>query len=486
MCKYFLLLIAGWTIIIAGALLINVSILHKNWETFEQAKSRAVYQILAATHQWNANHGILYVPITHVTHPDPYLTDARRDVMTNYGDSLTLINPTLMIQQVSKLMSPTEQINFHITSLDSIHVDGRADEWETKVLQTYTHDPAEHFEKTKHGDTIVFRYMAPLTMSQSCLSCHETQGHKLENVQGGISVSVAYDKHDRAAAVLSLNKVLVIYVVLYLIGLFVILYFRSVASRQHLDIANKNAALQDASIANDKFFSIVAHDLKTPAANITFLSETLKKRFTELNPTEQKHYVDLLVESAKTHHNLLNDLLDLSRLRTGNIQYNPKAINVKAISEEVLEQTKLQAQQKEIRQINRAGGCIAEADERMVATVIRNLVVNAIKFTPLGGQVIVDVTCHHQEVLVSVTDTGIGISQEAADRIFDVGYYDKSTLGTTQEQGTGLGLSLCKEFVERNNGKIWLESKIGVGTTFFFTLPAFNNGKGTQDDMSQS
>ena len=140
---------------------------------------------------------------------------------------------------------------------------------------------------------------------------------------------------------------------------------------------------------------------------------------------------------------------------------------------ETLEQTKLQAQQKQIDQANQADEYFAKADKNMITTVIRNIVVNAIKFTYSGGQVVIRTEKKSTEIIISITDTGIGIAETMRDRIFEVDY-NKSTIGTANESGTGLGLVLCKEYVVRNEGRIWFETESGKGTTFFFTLPAFN------------
>jgi signal transduction histidine kinase len=180
----------------------------------------------------------------------------------------------------------------------------------------------------------------------------------------------------------------------------------------------------------------------------------------------------MLVDSTKTHNELLNTLLDLSRLRLGNIQYNPERLDIRKLTNEVLEQTKLQAQQKRITQVNQVEECFVKVDRNMIAAVIRNLVVNGIKFTHTGGKIIVGAERAGTEVIVSVKDTGIGIVEEKRDHIFGVNS-NKSTTGTANETGTGLGLLLCKEYVERNGGHIWLESEVGKGTTFFFTLQIF-------------
>ena len=265
---------------------------------------------------------------------------------------------------------------------------------------------------------------------------------------------------------------LVIVFFLIILAVFFLWHCRSLSQRHKFAIEIKNKELRDLNAAKDKFFSVIAHDLKTPAANIESLSETLKVRFDDLSEEEKKTCVDLLVESAKTHIDLLNTLLDLSRLRLGSKQYNPERLDIRNLVDEVLEQTKLQAQQKQIDQTNQTDEYFAKADKNMITTVVRNIVVNAIKFTHSGGQVAIRTEKKDTEIIISIADTGIGITEMLRDRIFEVDY-NKSTTGTANESGTGLGLVLCKEYVVRNGGRIWFESESGKGTTFFFTLPVF-------------
>jgi signal transduction histidine kinase len=233
----------------------------------------------------------------------------------------------------------------------------------------------------------------------------------------------------------------------------------------------KNSELQDLNTAKDKFISVIAHDLKTPAANIESLSTIIKDCYDNPNEKEDvKTCIDMLLESAKAHNKLLANLLDMSKIQLGSTQYNPEQLDMRKLVNEVLEQTKLQAHQKHISQINQVDEYFTMADKNMITTVIRNIVVNAIKFTNAGGKVVISSEKKNTELVISIADTGVGISDSKKSSIFNADY-NKSTIGTANESGTGLGLLLCKEYVERNKGRIWFESEVGKGTTFFFTLP---------------
>jgi len=203
---------------------------------------------------------------------------------------------------------------------------------------------------------------------------------------------------------------MMVYLPVLVAGCLLLWYIHFYCKRHHLDLETQNRELQDLNAAKDKFISIVAHDLKTPAANIESLSQTLKERFDDLDKTEQMECIEMLVESAKIHNDLLNTLLDLSRLRLGSKQFNPVRLDTRKLAAEVLDQTKLQAQQKQINQTNQANENFVIADKIMVTSVIRNLVVNAIKFTNPGGDITIRSVKKDGEALISVTDTGVGIA----------------------------------------------------------------------------
>ncbi len=178
-------------------------------------------------------------------------------------------------------------------------------------------------------------------------------------------------------------------------------------------------------------------------------------------------------DSANSAFNLLENLLTWSRSQSGGIEYNPQKLQIKVLLFETMFDLQSQANKKGIQIIDK----IQEdetifADSNMIATVLRNLISNAIKFTTKGNQVIISAKKQENNnfVEVSVTDTGVGIPK---DKINDLFCIDKntSTQGTDNESGTGLGLILCKEFVEKHGGKIWVESELEKGSEFKFTIP---------------
>jgi PAS domain S-box-containing protein len=229
--------------------------------------------------------------------------------------------------------------------------------------------------------------------------------------------------------------------------------------------------LKEANASKDKFFSIVAHDLKNPFNALLGASEALNEGINEFNEEEIKHLSNMVNKSAKNAYALLENLLEWSRSQLGRLKFEPTDLNLRDITYESLKAIEVQAHNKRIKLINNTKSINVFADPNLLQTIIRNLLSNAIKYTNQGGTVTIGSTQTNGYIEVSVTDTGVGMPQEATEKIFkiDTKY---STPGTAKESGTGLGLILCKEFVEKHGGQIWVESEVGKGTTFTFTLPA--------------
>jgi len=239
---------------------------------------------------------------------------------------------------------------------------------------------------------------------------------------------------------------------------------------KELAIELQNIKLQEVNATKDKFFGIIAHDLINPFNGILGFSDLVIDSIKNNEP-EAGMYAGLLKKSADNGFKLLQNLLLWSRSQTGKITFVPEQLQVNDIISKALDTVKSSAT---LKQITLATSEIAEAtvfaDANMLETVLRNLATNAIKYTPVGGTVTISMAKNHNETVFTVTDTGVGISEKLINKLFDVS--EKiSTPGTNKEPGTGLGLILCKEFVEKHGGKIWAESELKKGSSFFFTIP---------------
>ena len=244
--------------------------------------------------------------------------------------------------------------------------------------------------------------------------------------------------------------------------------FRRYRREQHR--ANESK-LKDLIATKDKFFSIIAHDLKSPFNGIIGFSSILKEEAYKLDTPTIIDYAGMINYSALQTHRLLENLLDWARMQQGKIAFNVVPNLLSPIVDEVIRLFSEMADRKKIALINQVPAQLnVMADTEMLKAVLRNLISNAIKFTDVGGYVHVEAIVHESDIQIVVTDNGSGIRPEDIDKLFNVGV-TFSTHGTGNEKGTGLGLMLCKEFVEKHGGKITVESEPGVGSKFSFTLP---------------
>ena len=253
-----------------------------------------------------------------------------------------------------------------------------------------------------------------------------------------------------------------------------------------LEISNRELKKSEMNLielnaTKDKFFSIISHDLKNPLTALLGTADLLSGAYDQLSEEKKQKYIRSIDRSASHLYDLLDNLLQWSKSQTGGLQCKPAAIDLSVVIPETLSLYKINARKKKIDLSSKVKkNTVAYADRNMVTTVLRNLISNAIKFTDKGGEVRITANDDgkNEFVEISVIDSGIGISSENAKKLFKIGSH-YSTDGTAKEKGTGLGLILCKEFIEINNGTIRFENPIsdaddissGKGSIFKFTLP---------------
>lgn len=230
--------------------------------------------------------------------------------------------------------------------------------------------------------------------------------------------------------------------------------------------------LQELNASKDKFFSIIAHDLKGPFQGLLGYSSILTSDLNDMTMEEISELGHNLNQSANHLFKLLENLLHWSRIQRGVIDCNPIDFELLLLATQNIDLIDARAKQKDIKLINNVPEALyVFADVNMLNTILRNLLSNAIKFTPKGGEIELSAKLiTPDKIKIEVKDTGVGMTEEAIRNAFRIDSYN-STPGTDNEQGTGLGLILCKDLVEKNNGTIVATSKVGFGTTFSFVLP---------------
>ena len=232
-----------------------------------------------------------------------------------------------------------------------------------------------------------------------------------------------------------------------------------------------NTELHRLNATKDKFFSIIAHDLKNPFSAIISLSEILIKDFRSMPEEEKLKLMKLVKVSSENAYSLLENLLHWARSQTDRIKFDPQPIDLQDIILHNIEFHKISADRKNLKLINKLKKCYpVYADKNMINLIVRNLLSNAIKFTGANGKITISCTSGEKYVQLDIADTGVGINREDIRKLFRIDEH-LSYDGTSGESGTGLGLIICKEFISKNGGEIFVKSKPEKGSTFSITIP---------------
>lgn len=246
-------------------------------------------------------------------------------------------------------------------------------------------------------------------------------------------------------------------------------------SRSMLKLSDSIKKIKALSETKDKFFSIIAHDLKNPFNSLLGFAELLKELHVSYNIEKRAEIIDIILTSAKNLYQLVENLLAWSLAQKENIQVKSEVFMASLTIQQTVQLYEQMALKKQITLIYKPLQEVSiNADRKMFETILRNLLSNALKFTPSGGNITVVSDKKDNAAFFSVSDSGVGISPDAIETIF-LPEGNISSRGTENEAGSGLGLMLCKEFVDKNNGHIGVESTWGKGSTFWFTMPLAEN-----------
>ena len=245
----------------------------------------------------------------------------------------------------------------------------------------------------------------------------------------------------------------------------------TILNNQNDKLEQYSTRLEELNNTKDKFLSLIAHDLKNPFHTLMGIAGMLNEENSSLKEDEKRKLYDIMNKTLESSCNLLENLLKWAKSQTGIIEFKPEEVQLINVINKNLTLYEGSFHEKKINiKIEVNDGLTVIADRNMVETIIRNLLSNAIKYSLEGGEIIIKAIEENDEVKISVKDSGVGISEDNVKLLFRI---DKvfSTRGTKEEKGNGLGLLVSKEFVEKHNGKIWVESTSGIGSTFNFTLP---------------
>lgn len=233
-----------------------------------------------------------------------------------------------------------------------------------------------------------------------------------------------------------------------------------------------NQKLHDANFTKDRFFSIIAHDLRSPFTSILGFSRLLNEEYDDFSNDDRKMMIKQILTSTETTFQLLDNLLTWAKTQLGRTSFNPEYFDIESLIVETINLSIAQAKIKGISlKVLIADKSTVYADVNMIRTVLRNLLSNSIKFSYEGAMITIEASRVDDKARITIIDTGMGIEPKTLKALFSLDEKVCSTKGTANEKGTGLGLILCKEFVEKNGGAISVESAVGEGSKFSFTIP---------------
>jgi len=498
--RIFALLIALWTLINGFALWEAISDRREQVIENEKITASVSYKKDLMYRRWVAKQGGVYVRITEHTPPNQYLTFIKnREIVTTTGDTFTLVNPAYMSRQVLELSKKDYNLPGRLVSLKPLNPNNTPDEWERAALKAFEKGDTLFTQETFIEGKRYMRHIQPFKTEKSCLKCHAFQGYEVGDVRGAISIAVPVGEFE-AVMKQYIGGIVINYIILWSIGIAGIV-FAFVKIRKHLilnaenetiimqqneemrtlienlnktnnQIKAKNDELDTLNATKDKFFSIIAHDLKSPFTSLIGYSKMLTKNFEKYSDEKKKNYIMNIEKASSSTYQLLENLLTWSRSQTGKLNFEPQNVLLKQLCLESYEPLMTIAENKNISIHNTIN---AEwkvfVDSNLIQTILRNLISNALKFTYPAGAIHISATeLDTQMIEISVTDNGMGMDSKTMESLFKIDS-KTSNIGTNDEEGTGLGLILCKEFVEKHGGKIWVESTISEGSTFKFSVP---------------
>ena len=254
-----------------------------------------------------------------------------------------------------------------------------------------------------------------------------------------------------------------------------IIVYIELSNKQETRLVQQAKELEISHQHRDMVYSIVAHDLRGPFKGLMGITDLLLRQFDDRKYLEEIKHIKAIYNSSKVLDNLLDNLLNWAKMQSGNLVIDRKPFNLKNNVDEVISVLNDLLGAKTLTFINKVDPRLhVVADSNMVSTVLRNLLSNAIKFTPKGGEIGITAKLVNRIVELCIHDSGVGIPEDDIKKLFNI-QTKLSTSGTNNEKGSGLGLILCKDFIEANGGEIWAKSELGRGSKFYFTLQSISN-----------
>jgi two-component system CheB/CheR fusion protein len=467
-------LVALWTGCVGGSLVWN---LHEHRaRIFEIARNSAqvTFENDILYRKWAARQGGVYVKVAENAPPNPFLRIPDRDVTTTTGTSLTLVNPAYMARQANEMAQKEHGNRGHLTSLKPLRPENGPDPWEAAALKSFATGVREVVSFDEWGGEERLRLMRPFVTEKPCLKCHESQGFKEGDVQGGISVSVpmgplwAIQKPQATRMTLG-------HLLLWMVGLAGLAASRrslgkEVLARERTEesLQQSEAQLREADRRKNEFLALLSHELRNPLTPIRNSLYILDR----VAPGDQSRRAKSVIDRQVAHlARLVDDLLDITRITRGKIRLQRGRLDLADGVRRALEDHRslLEGHRVSVELPDEA--VWVDGDPTRLAQVIGNLLGNARKFTPTGGLVRLSLAKRGGMAVLEISDSGEGIEAVMLERLFEPFAQAERTLARSRG-GLGLGLSLVKGIVELHGGKVEAHSDgPDRGARFTVSLP---------------
>ncbi len=435
--------------------------------------------------RWATSHGGVYVPPDENTPPNPYLANIpNRDIITDKGKRLTLMNPAYMMRQIMQNYSDQYGVKGHLTSLKLINPNNVPDVWEAAALKSFQQGVKETVTVAEIDGKPYLRMMRPVTMEQGCMKCHANLGIKVGEIRGGISTSIPMDPL-YAAFKPEFRNTSLVHGMVWLLGMGVIGFMARRIRREadefdhyqdeihqlNLELEQRvtvrTAQLEAANKELESFSYSVSHDLRAPLRAVDGFSRILIEAYQDKLDDEGRRLLNVVRDNTKKMGQLIDDILAFSR--TGRQEIMPIEVDMEELVREVLEELKPATAGREVRvAINTLPTAIA--DRAMMRRVMVNLLSNAFKFTLTRAVALIEVGARTEgtETIYYVKDNGVGFNMQYVDKLFGV---FQRLHGVNEFEGTGIGLAIVERIITRQGGRVWAEGKPDEGATFYFALP---------------
>lgn len=496
----------------------------------EQVRKQAVilWRQIVLTRQWVADHSVILVAKTGEVRSSPFLENP--DVEGNDGIIYTKVSPSVLTKILSDRASKSELYSFRLTNTSQLNPSNVPDEFETEALASFRSSSKEGIFRIEHqGPKTVLRYVAPLFVKENCLQCHMTQSVKPGEVGGCLSVFIPMDE---AHSAIRRNRMILLGGGMGFAGSLVVLLFvsarslffkrigniRTAMSRLTSDKASRDSEAQGDELkeiadfcylideklkdhheelerkieeatrdlsetnknleaankelevlnrAKSEFFSDISHELRTPLTSIKGATDILARK-----SSGDPEYLDIIKRNTGHLIKIVSDFLDYSRIESGQLELDFSEGSLREVAEDAIISHKALAQKRSVTmQLDAPEDHILKFDPKSIYQVIGNLLSNAVKFSPDGGVVTVRITFVDHSAEVSVEDQGPGIGSKYHEYIFKKFYQVMEQGSKIHEGSSGIGLAICKGLVEAHGGRIWVRSKAGAGSRFYFSIP---------------